>query len=151
MTVPTTDSLFKVHFCSNTAWRDCTAPITSSSRCVSTDRLNDVTSIAIDLGLCCRFYRYVYSLLRPTFVAWPFSDGDCNNPLLGPAWYPGISEVPDNWKEGIGSYMCNNGTTSSICPGARNITVSSSMTVLRSSTVSSSTANPTASHCTVYA
>ncbi|KAF1935116.1 hypothetical protein EJ02DRAFT_147440 [Clathrospora elynae] len=113
------DCARKLHFCSNTAWRDCSAPITSSNRCVSTDRLNEVASIAIELGLCCQFY----------------SDAECNTPFGGEAWYPGITEASDTFKAQVGSYMCNSGTTSSVCPGAG----------ARNMTVSGSTATPTSS------
>ncbi|XP_014550448.1 hypothetical protein COCVIDRAFT_115423 [Bipolaris victoriae FI3] len=97
----------RLHFCSETAWRQCAAPIISSDRCVAADRLNDVASIAIDLGLCCQF----------------FSDDTCNTVYkVGEEeegqWYPGLKEVSSTFKEGVGSYMCRNGTTSSICPGA---------------------------------
>ncbi|KAH7558648.1 hypothetical protein BM1_04785 [Bipolaris maydis] len=33
-------------------------------------------------------------------------------------WYPGLKEVSATFREQVGSYMCRNGTTSSICPGA---------------------------------
>ncbi|EUC27707.1 hypothetical protein COCCADRAFT_110967 [Bipolaris zeicola 26-R-13] len=96
----------KLHFCSKTAWSECAAPIISSDRCVAADRLNDVASIAIDLGLCCQF----------------FSDDQCNTVYKDGGeegqWYPGLKEVSSTFKEQVGSYMCRNGTTSSICPGA---------------------------------
>ncbi|KAJ5066036.1 hypothetical protein J3E74DRAFT_286443 [Bipolaris maydis] len=32
-------------------------------------------------------------------------------------WYPGLKEVSGTFKEQVGSYMCRNGTTTSVCPG----------------------------------
>ncbi|XP_014553198.1 hypothetical protein COCVIDRAFT_40757 [Bipolaris victoriae FI3] len=31
--------------------------------------------------------------------------------------YPGLKEVSGTFKEQVGSYMCRNGTTTSVCPG----------------------------------
>ncbi|ENH98751.1 hypothetical protein COCC4DRAFT_155005, partial [Bipolaris maydis ATCC 48331] len=53
-----------LHFCSKTAWRECAGLIISSDRFVAADRLNDVAYIAIDLGLCCQFFRYVRSYVE---------------------------------------------------------------------------------------
>ncbi|KAF2850618.1 hypothetical protein T440DRAFT_468203 [Plenodomus tracheiphilus IPT5] len=110
----------KLHFCSNTAWRNCIAPITSPNRCVSTDRLNDVASIAIELGLCCQFY----------------SDVNCQTLFGDKAWYPGMTEITDTFKAQVGSYMCNNGITSSICPGAGAGNTTASGTPIASPTAS---------------
>ncbi|EMD85878.1 hypothetical protein COCHEDRAFT_1117262, partial [Bipolaris maydis C5] len=49
---------------SNTAWRECAGLIISSDRFVAADRLNDVAYIAIDLGLCCQFFRYYPGLIE---------------------------------------------------------------------------------------
>jgi hypothetical protein len=61
----------KLQFCANTAWKDCIASVISPNRYVSTNRLNDVASIAVGLGLCCQFYRYVHSFLKSAFIALP--------------------------------------------------------------------------------
>ncbi|RMZ74102.1 hypothetical protein GMOD_00004943 [Pyrenophora seminiperda CCB06] len=117
----------KIHFCSNTSWRDCSAPISSPNHCVTTDRLNDVESIAIDLGLCCVFY----------------SDENCNSMIWNTkndgTWYPGLERVNDGFRNQVGSYMCKNGTLSSDCPAAGTAT----------GIASGSTAAPTASQSTI--
>ncbi|KAF7569470.1 hypothetical protein PtrM4_118850 [Pyrenophora tritici-repentis] len=95
-----------INLCSRTNWQDCYAPITTSSRCVPADRLDKVASIAIDLGLCCRFY----------------TDDKCITPFAGyggtQAWYPGTSQVEDAFKEQVGSYTCRATKVIEGCPGS---------------------------------
>ncbi|KAF7445909.1 hypothetical protein A1F99_092000 [Pyrenophora tritici-repentis] len=122
----------KLYFCSNTEWRNCIAPVTSSDsdRCITTDRMDDVKSIAIDLGLCCAFY----------------TDRECSGQHLAEEnrvrWYPGFKEMPDLFNERVNSYMCNNGTLSSDCPVPRRKPGETS------SVVSESTTTPTGSYLT---
>ena len=40
------------------------------------------------------------------------------------AWFPGIMEVDNTFKEKVGSYKCASGTVSTDCPGSANMTVS---------------------------
>jgi hypothetical protein len=67
------------------------------------------------------------------------SDDNCNTPLMDQGgeetWYPGLEQVSDAFKAEVGSYMCNNGTLSSDCPGAGAANVS----------ISGGVATPTAS------
>ncbi|KAF2175320.1 hypothetical protein K469DRAFT_611114, partial [Zopfia rhizophila CBS 207.26] len=83
-------------------WRWCTPVVTSPLSCIPTDDMGRVASIAIDLGLCCRFY----------------SDSNCSQVYRGwgilGAWYPGNSDVGDYFKATVGSFQCLNST--STCP-----------------------------------
>ncbi|KAF2189944.1 hypothetical protein K469DRAFT_562296, partial [Zopfia rhizophila CBS 207.26] len=87
-----------VHFCTEKEWRWCTPVVTSPLSCIPTDDMGRVASIAIDLGLCCRFY----------------SDSNCSQVYRGwgilGAWYPGNSDVGDYFKATVGSFQCLNST-----------------------------------------
>ncbi|KAF2181291.1 hypothetical protein K469DRAFT_490729, partial [Zopfia rhizophila CBS 207.26] len=75
-------------------WRWCKSVVTSPLSCISTDDMSQVFSVAIDLGLCCRFY----------------SDEKCSVGLNSwggdGAWYPGTFGVNDQFRTSVGSYQC---------------------------------------------
>jgi hypothetical protein len=130
----------RVKICAGVNWKNCTEPISRSSQCVSADRLNDVVSIAIDLGLCCRFYRLV------CFCSLCFSscsDGNCSASWLGwggtPVWYPDAGALGDDFRQGVGSYTCTQTSRVENCPGlgGANVTASASLASVTPSPISS--------------
>ena len=60
LTVKSMLTSIQVQFCSENDWRYCNPVLTSPLNCTSTDDMIDVKSIAIGLGMCCRFYRYFH-------------------------------------------------------------------------------------------
>lgn len=132
----------QLKFCSNNNWQNCTEPMSESSHCVSADRLNDVASIAIDLGLCCRFFRSVCFCFPILALFSSCSDNTCSAAWSGyggtRAWYPGTSSVDSIFKQQVGSYMCTQTDRDEHCPGLGGASVTSASMAL--STLSSSMA-----------
>jgi hypothetical protein len=133
----------QLKFCSNYNWQNCTEPISDSSHCVSADRLNDVASIAIDLGLCCRFFRSVCFCFSILAIFSSCSDGNCSAAWSGyggtKAWYPGTNGVDNSFRQQVGSYMCTQTDRDEHCPGlgGAGVTASASMALATPSSMSS--------------
>ena len=106
-----------MYFCTGPEWQYCNPAVTSPLKCVPADNMNNVKSIAMSLGLCCKFYGYLLLAYYSSLLILP-RDGECKAAYQGWGgqgfWYPGNNSLDDAFREGVGSYQCLNSTTE--CP-----------------------------------